>query len=132
MSAFHSCGTEQLEGKVADLFNYNARIVKVIDGDTVDLDVDLGFHVWIRIRTRLLGINAPEAHESGGREATSYLRQLLPVGDPVQIRTYQDPRDKYGRWLAKIACSSAPDVADAMVAAGLAFVWAGSGPKPVG
>ena len=43
------------------MYNYNATCVRVIDGDTIDADIDLGFSVKIKKRIRLAGINAPES-----------------------------------------------------------------------
>lgn len=84
------------------MYTYNATITKVVDGDTVDLLVDLGFHAEINIRTRLLGLNAPEVKEQAGKDARDALRAKLPVGTRVDVQTFKDPGDKYGRWLAQI------------------------------
>ena len=43
------------------MYNYNATCIRVIDGDTIDADIDLGFSVKIKKRIRLAGINAPES-----------------------------------------------------------------------
>jgi micrococcal nuclease len=83
-------------------YSYRATVVKVIDADTVDVDVALGFHVRVAIRTRLLGINAPEVATQAGKDARDYLRGVLPPGTAVIVRTYADPKDKYGRWLAEL------------------------------
>jgi micrococcal nuclease len=83
-------------------YTYAATVVKVIDGDTIDLTMDLGFYVKYSIRTRLRGVNAPEVREEAGKMVREELRKLLPVGTPVLVTTYRDPTDKYGRWLAVI------------------------------
>lgn len=106
------------------MFDYNATVVKVIDGDTVDLSVDLGFHVGIAIRTRLLGIDAPETSTAEGKVARDRLRAELPVGQAVTIHTEKDPGDKYGRWLAQISGPSG-DVAQWMIGQGLAVAYFG-------
>lgn len=82
-------------------YTYKATVLKVVDGDTVDLKVDLGFRVSLDIRTRIRGINAPESWEAGGKEATEALRGFI-MGKPVAVTTAKDPTDKYGRWLADI------------------------------
>jgi len=108
------------------MFAYTAKVTKVVDGDTVDLEVDLGFHVHIDIRTRLYGINAPERYATGGPEATAYLKTLLPISSPVTLRTFKDPTDKYGRWLAIIVPENFTlGVSDMMLAAGHAVVYKG-------
>jgi micrococcal nuclease len=83
-------------------YSYSATVRRVVDGDTVDLDVDLGFRVALAIRTRLLGINAPELRDQAGRDVRDALQARLPGGEQVTVTTFRDPRDKYGRWLATI------------------------------
>ena len=82
------------------LFVYKAKVAKVIDGDTVDFTVDLGFNAYQAIRTRLLGINAPELSTMEGKTTKILVQRLLPVGSEVIIETHKTPGDKYGRWLA--------------------------------
>jgi micrococcal nuclease len=92
------------------VYQYQGTIVRVVDGDTVDINVDLGFGVWREDRFRLygpdpdgnMGLNAPEVTTPEGKEARDYLRRLLLPGDPVTIRTIKDHREKYGRYLAVI------------------------------
>lgn len=105
------------------LYNYEAKVVKVIDGDTIDFDVSLGFDVTRRIRTRLKGINAPEVSTAEGREARDWLRKNLPVGQPVLITTSKYPGDKYGRWLATVQCEVFGNVAERMLAEGHAVIF---------
>ena len=105
----------------SQLYKYNAIVVRVVDGDTVDLNVDLGFHTFLKIRTRLLGINAPEVSTEEGRIARDKLRQQLAVGEPVNVTTFKDPTDKFGRWLATIYRKGSIDsVQEWMLSQGLA------------
>lgn len=87
------------------MYRYRAIVERVVDGDTVDLDVDLGFRTWkLRERFRLSEIDAPETRgetRNAGIAAKAYLQELLPVGAEVDIETYKHP-DHYGRWLARI------------------------------
>lgn len=106
------------------MFDYNATVVKVIDGDTVDLSVDLGFHVSLTIRTRLIGIDAPEVSTPEGKIARDRLREALPVSSAVAVHTAKSPGDKYGRWLAAIS-GGMGDVAEWMLAQGLAKPYFG-------
>lgn len=84
-------------------FQYRARVQKVVDGDTVDLSIDLGFKIFHDIRVRLAGIDAPEVRgpeREEGKAATEHLRGLVHrgVGDwPILIETKKT--GKYGRWL---------------------------------
>ena len=84
------------------LFVYNAKLKKVIDGDTIDFTVDLGFNAFQAIRTRLMGINTPELSEETGKDAKLFVISYLPIGKNVVIETYKYPSDKYGRWLAVV------------------------------
>jgi hypothetical protein len=85
------------------LYEYNAVIRSVHDGDSLRVDTDLGFGVWISdMALRLNGIDAPELGKPGGTEARDFLRSLLPVGATVTIRTHKDQTEKYGRMLAEV------------------------------
>ena len=79
-------------------YNYQATIVKIVDGDTVKLDIDLGFKIHIAVTARLHGINAPEGKTT---EASDYLKAQIPEGSSVRVETYKTA-DKYGRWLVDI------------------------------
>lgn len=86
-------------------YTYNAIITKVVDGDTVDANIDLGFYVQAQVRLRLAGINAQETNDpdpvkrESGMKAKQYLSSLL-TNKKVTLTTYKT--DKYGRWLADI------------------------------
>jgi len=93
-----------------DLYTYKVRPVRVVDGDTVILDIDLGCGMWLRgERCRLLGINAPEPHTDTrheGLRSTRHLEELLELDTdwPVFIlaRTHKDKKGKWGRWLVEL------------------------------
>ncbi len=84
------------------LFNYKATLLKVIDGDTFDILIDLGFSIQHKIRVRINGIDTPEVSTEKGRLVRDELRALLPVGTSLFVTTFKDPSDKYGRWLASV------------------------------
>lgn len=92
------------------MYEYKAHPVYVVDGDTVDLDVDLGFHVTIRDRFRLRGINTPERGQPGYQEAKYFVSVAILSLPFVAISTYLDRTDKYGRMLAELYYT--PDVFD--------------------
>lgn len=83
------------------MYLYNATVVKVVDGDTVDLDIDLGFYMKTRQRIRLANIDAPEMRgkeKQQGKEAKAFLKELLLTEDnKVQVETVKT--GKFGRWL---------------------------------
>ena len=87
---------------------YRCRILRVIDGDTVDIDIDLGFGVWMhRERVRLYGIDTPESRtrdleeKKFGLLAKAYVRDHLPVGSIQTLVTIKDGNGKFGRILGK-------------------------------
>ena len=82
-----------------NLYNYKAMVIKVIDGDTVKLSVDLGFRLHWDVNCRLAGINAKELG-SGGEEARDHLKRILPQYCIVDIVSRQ--LDKYGRPVVEI------------------------------
>jgi len=92
-------------------FWYGARVLNVIDGDTVDLMIDLGFDIHHKIRVRLYGVNTPEsrtkdaAEKEMGLKAKSFTKDWLDRHQWVFVNTIPDKNDKYGRILAKIYSS---------------------------
>jgi micrococcal nuclease len=81
---------------------YDAVVIRVIDGDTLVVDIDLGLRVWARGQhVRLLGINMPERVTTLGILATSQLGDLV-YARTVLLRTVKDRDDKYGRLLATV------------------------------
>jgi micrococcal nuclease len=97
--------------------------VQVIDGDTLDLDIDLGFHVTIRQRVRLRGIDTPELRGKDKDRAVAARTEVTIWTDGVEllIRTELDETDKYGRLLADIWVDGlATSLSDHLVGRGLA------------
>lgn len=90
------------------MYEYNAKILRVYDGDTVRADLDLGFGIWMRNQSiRLRGINTPELRgdeKEAGIVSRDRLRELLDeVGNVCVIKTQKDSqRGKYGRILGEI------------------------------
>jgi len=86
------------------MYEYRAFVLRVVDGDTIDVETDLGFSVVLAQRLRLAGINAPEvkgAEREKGLETAAWLRNRIE-GREVVIRTIQDKQEKYGRYLAEV------------------------------
>lgn len=112
-------------------YTYSAFVVRVIDGDTVVLDVDLGFGIWLRNQSfRLTGCNAIERSKPGGKEAKANLIALLPAGTAVLLRSIQD--DKYGgRYDARLSFGAVADLASFLIEQGWAAPWDGTGKSPV-
>lgn len=93
------------------MYEYNATILRVIDGDTVEAEVDLGFKIRIREHFRLYGIDAPEMKgetKAAGIASKAHLMTLIEDSGPYFRFFTKKPQleqDKYGRWLASI-CGS--------------------------
>lgn len=83
-------------------FQYNSVITNIHDGDTITLQIDLGFRVTYKTPVRFNGINAPELSTPEGKIALAFLETLIKVGDPIIVKTFKNPTDKYGRWLADL------------------------------
>lgn len=91
------------------MFEYYAKVLKVVDGDTIDVMVDLGMGVHRKERLRFARINAWETrgeHKEKGKLAKARVEYFLPVGDKIIIKTQKDKRGKFGRYLAEIIIPS--------------------------
>lgn len=118
------------------MFTYNANVTRVIDGDTIVVDIDLGFTVWLKdVHVRLNGINTPELHATYGETQQAALKakarvEVLTLGKTVQLTTVKaNSQEKYGRWLGNVSIDGI-DVNAAMIAEGLAKPWNGQGVRP--
>ena len=90
------------------MFEYQCKIVRVIDGDTTDVDIDLGFGVWLKKqRIRFYGVDTPESRTSDKEEkvygmiAKEVVQDHLPLGSTQVLRTHKDDVGKYGRILGE-------------------------------
>ena len=93
------------------MYEYRATIRRVVDGDTVDVTLDLGFNILYNSRIRLLGIDTPESRtrdleeKARGLAAKDRVKELCPVGSSVILKTTKDGRGKFGRILGEIFVS---------------------------
>lgn len=81
------------------MYQYKAELIKVIDGDTIDLQVDLGFHAFMKIRFRLNGVDTPEIRgesRDAGLIAKKFITDTLTTGE---LTVVSKKTGKYGRWL---------------------------------
>lgn len=101
-----------------------ATVVSVVDGDTVHLLLDLGWHISYETRARIAHINAAEIATPEGKTAKAYAQTLLPGGAVVTFHSHS--LDKYGRPLGDITLADdRTDFGQAMVAAGMAVPYEG-------
>jgi len=81
------------------MYEYNAKLLTVIDADTMKLEVDLGFKVWMRLTFRLARINAPELYSFEGVAAKAFV--LSQLTNAVAFKVASSRSEKYGRWLCE-------------------------------
>jgi len=110
---------------------YPAEVVDIHDGDTVHLNIDLGFAQFVEaydfggrplMSCRVYGINAPELSTDAGKAARAYAQTLLRPGDIVKVLSHG--WDKFGgRFDGTITLPDGSDFATLMVAAGQAVIY---------
>jgi micrococcal nuclease len=86
------------------MYTYKARVTKVYDGDTITVEVDLGFDLKFSSTFRLLRINCPEVRgesKAEGIKSRDRLRELI-MGKDIVIKTVKDAKEKFGRYLAEV------------------------------
>jgi endonuclease YncB( thermonuclease family) len=92
-------------------YTYKAELLRVVDGDTIEVRIDLGFSCWHVCTLRLDGVDTPERNQPGWREATlATLDYCGTAGGELIVRTRPEPKkrqDSFRRYLAKVW---APDV----------------------
>ena len=112
------------------MYEYNCKIVKVVDGDTVDVDVDLGWSTWrCGERIRLYGIDTPECRtrdaeeKAAGLLAKEFVENALHVGGTYILSTRE--KGKFGRYLGVIMLSDKTSINAALVKERLAVPYYG-------
>jgi len=90
------------------MYEYNCTIRRIVDGDTVDVDIDLGFDTClVNQRIRLFGIDTPESRTRDkvekryGKAAAAFLANYIPVGTTQILKTHKDKAGKFGRLLGE-------------------------------
>ena len=91
------------------MYEYRCKVVHIVDGDTVDVDIDLGFGVWMRKqRIRLYGIDTPESRtrdleeKKYGLAAKQFLTRMLNDDGGILLKTHKDAEGKFGRILGEL------------------------------
>ena len=91
------------------MYEYRCKVVHIVDGDTVDVDIDLGFGVWMKKqRIRLYGIDTPESRtrdleeKKYGLAAKAYLTGMLDDEAGITLKTHKDAEGKFGRILGEL------------------------------
>ena len=91
------------------MYEYRCKVVHIVDGDTVDVDIDLGFGVWMKKqRIRLYGIDTPESRtrdleeKKYGLAAKKFLTGMLDDEAGITLKTHKDAEGKFGRILGEL------------------------------
>ena len=117
------------------MYEYKCKIIKIVDGDTVDIDLDLGFDVWLRDeRVRIMGIDTPESRTSDkiekifGLAAKDRLNSLLG-GEAILLSQVtkggENMKGKFGRILGNFRTMDGKDVAETLMNEGHAVAYNG-------
>jgi len=123
------------------MYEYRCKVLKVIDGDTVDIDIDLGFGMWIHNeRVRIMGIDTPESRtrddieKKFGLAAKSRLQELL--GETAILKTQvskkgEDMKGKFGRILGDFKTEDGRICADILCEEGHAVAYFGGAKEDI-
>lgn len=114
------------------MYKYKAKVNRIIDGDSIILDIDLGFNTWLNNQSiRLHGIDTPETRtrdlleKQQGLLAKNRVLELLNPGDTVTIETILDKYEKFGRILGKIKLLNGIDLNQLLIEERLAVEYYG-------
>ena len=112
------------------MYEYKATVKRIIDGDSLILDIDLGFYMFMNeTKIRLYGLDTPEMTSEDpllrlqAIMATRYLFDNLKVGEKVIIKTVLDKREKYGRLLATIITKDGLNINEGLIQNKLAISY---------
>lgn len=118
------------------MYDYQCKIVRVVDGDTVDVDIDLGFDTWrCGERIRLYGIDTPECRtrdadeKAAGFLAKEFVEDTLHVGETYTLTTKE--KGKFGRYLGVIMLSDKTSINAALVKEHLAVPYHGQSKQEI-
>jgi len=92
------------------IYEYWAKVMRVIDGDTLECQIELGFDVRITKRFRLIGVNTPETHGvkktseefRRGTKSKEFVERFIEDDPWVELEVYCAVKEKYGRWLCQV------------------------------
>lgn len=114
------------------MYQYRAKVNRIIDGDSIVLDIDLGFDTWLNNQSvRVYGIDTPECRtrdldeKARGLLAKARVKELLKKGDMVIINTFKDKGGKFGRILAEIENVDGIDIGGCLLEEHLAVKYYG-------
>ncbi len=112
------------------MYEYSCGITRIVDGDTVDAEIDLGFDIIYKSRVRLYGIDTPESRtrdldeKARGKLAAKFLSDAILHADTLVIQTKLDKKGKFGRVLGVIVADGV-DLNQALIDNHLAVAYTG-------
>ena len=113
------------------MYEYKCTVDRVVDGDTIDVTLDLGFSVLYKTRVRLFGIDTPESRtrdkdeKARGKMSAAFLKMAVEGADTVVIRTkLRDSKGKFGRVLGNVVVDG-ENINQSMIDANLAVAYYG-------
>ena len=119
------------------MYEYKCEVTRVVDGDTIDCVLDLGFSILHKCRVRLYGIDTPESRtrdldeKARGKLAAKFLQDSIDSGKDIVLRSeLKDSKGKYGRVLGSIVVDDL-DINKAMIANNLAVKYFGQSKSDV-
>lgn len=114
------------------MFQYKCTIREIIDGDTADIDIDLGFGVWLYDqRVRFMGIDTPESRTRDldekvfGLYAKEYVKKHIPEGSTQTLKTFKDGKGKFGRILGDFIIEGDKTLIEKMIDEGVGTAYHG-------
>lgn len=120
------------------MYEYKCKIVNIVDGDTIDVDISLGFDVWLfNKRIRLANIDTPECRTKDLEEkkygllAKDYVSNLLPIGSTHILISIIDKNEKFGRILGKIKLPDGNFINDLLISNHLAVEYQGQSKQDI-
>ena len=110
------------------MYEYKAKILKIVDGDTMDVEIDLGFNMHANMRLRLSGLDTEDLNDSNlqkrsmAKDAKARVEELVSQKgkDFVVVRTIKDRKEKFGRYLATIVFQDNTNLNETLLSEGLA------------
>ena len=119
------------------MYEYSCTVERVVDGDTIDVVLDLGFDIFYKSRVRLYGIDTPESRtrdldeKARGKMASAFLKEAIEGGNKIVIQTkLKDSRGKFGRVLGNIVVDE-ENINQSMIDANLAVAYYGQSKNEV-
>ena len=118
------------------MYEYRCKILRVVDGDTVDVDIDLGFGMWMhKERVRMMGIDTPDSRtrdkveKKFGLASNQFVKDMMPVGSKQVLKTQidrsgEDKKGKFGRILGDFLIDG-KKLTETMIKEGYGVVYTG-------